>query len=74
MTNKQPACGTDTGLPTIENLHTKAVYLHGIMSVLTEFEPHDKRTSNGAVALAHVVEGLADEIVTGMEKLMDAKP
>ncbi|MBY6163257.1 hypothetical protein KUV73_20405 [Mameliella alba] len=68
---KDPASGNGTALPDLSDLHTKTLYLHGLMAVLTDFDPHDRRTSNGAAAVVFVAEGLADEIAKGMEKLMD---
>ncbi|WP_421906768.1 hypothetical protein [Mameliella sp.] len=59
-------------MPDLSDLHTKTLYLHGLMAVLTDFDPHDRRTSNGANAVAYAAEGLADEIARDMEKLMEA--
>ncbi len=63
------ARATDTGLPDLSDIHTKATYLHGLMAVLTEFNPHDQRTSNGVAAVGFVAERLADEIASDLEKL-----
>ncbi|MBT54776.1 MAG: hypothetical protein CMF72_15420 [Mameliella sp.] len=70
---KKRACATDTGLPDISDLHSKALYLSGLMAVLSDFDPHDRRTSNGAAAVVFAAEGLAEDIARDMEALMEAR-
>lgn len=72
MTKKR-AGASDTGLPDMSDIHIKTIYLHGLMAILCEFEPHDLRTQNGAAAIAFVAEGLADDIASSMEKLMEGR-
>lgn len=72
MTNEQSSGATETGLLDMADIHTKTLYLHGLMSVLTDFDPHDARTRNGAAAIVFVAEGLANEITRDMETLMEA--
>lgn len=74
MTHQATDEANKASLPDISDLHTKTIYLHGLMAVLSDFDPHDQRTSNGLAAVAFAAEGLADEIARDMEKLMDAQP
>lgn len=73
MTNSNATPANDTGLPEIADLHTRTIYLHGLMAVLSDFDPHDLRTSNGVAAVVFAAEGLASNIATDMEKLMEAE-
>lgn len=70
---KKRAGATDTVLPDIADLHMKTIYLSGLMAVLSDFDPHDRRTSNGAAAVVFVAEGLAEDIARDMETLMEAR-
>jgi hypothetical protein len=71
MRASKPASGNSPAYSEISELHTKTLHLHGLMAVLTNFDPHDLRTSNGAAAVAFAAEGLAEEIAKGMEKVME---
>lgn len=70
---KKRASATDTGLPDIDDLYAKTLTLHGLMAVLTDFEPHDTRTRNGVAAVVFAAEDLAEQISTDMEKLSEAR-
>lgn len=64
MTDHNPSAGN---APALSDLHTKAMYLHGLMAVLNDYAPWDVRTRNGYAAVAYMAEQLADEVVTGLE-------
>jgi len=70
---KKRAGANNIGLPDIADLHTRTIYLHGLMAVLSDFDPYDTRTRNGAAAVTFVAELLAEDISRDMEKLMEAK-
>lgn len=70
MTKKRSSAN-DTGMPDASELHLNALYLHGLLTALNDFDPYDARSRNGAAAIAHAAEKLAGGIVDDTEKLME---
>ncbi|QFU07283.1 hypothetical protein PARPLA_01194 [Rhodobacteraceae bacterium THAF1] len=71
MTDATPTAVNGKSAPDPSELHTKSIYLHGLLSVLNNFDPHDLATRNGQAALMYVAEQMADELSCGLEVVLD---